>query len=118
MFEAFCPPHHADMAAAVEAFAQRKFGPGGVFHPDTPGAWSESAVVRGSAQPYTDEFKACVAHQAQYILDTFGKFPGTVPTLFIMNYVQAQHIDTEFYDHHFREGAYLGTHAAHQQRWH
>jgi len=48
----------------------------------------------------------------------FGKFPGTVPTLFIMNYVQAQHIDTEFYDHHFREGAYLRTHAAHQQRWH
>ena len=118
VFEAFCPPHHPDMAAAVEAFAQRKFGPGGVFHPDTPGAWSESAVVRGSAQPYTDEFKACVAHQAQYILGTFGKFPGTVPTLFIMNYVQAQHIDTEFYDHHFREGAYLGTHAAHQQRWH
>ena len=118
VFEAFCPPHHADMAAAVEAFAQRKFGPGGVFHPDTPGAWSESAVVRGSAQPYTEEFKACVAHQAQYILDTFGKFPGTVPTLFIMNYVQAQHIDTEFYDHHFRAGAYLDTHAAHQQRWH
>ena len=59
-----------------------------------------------------------MAHQAQYILDTFGKFPGTVPTLFIMNYVQAQHIDTEFYDHHFRAGAYLDTHAAHQQRWH
>ena len=35
-----------------------------------------------------------------------------------MNYVQAQHIDTEFYDHHFRAGAYLDTHAAHQQRWH
>ena len=70
MFEAFCPPHYPDMAAAVEAFAQRKFGPGGVFHPDTPGRVVGERRVRGGAQPYTDEFKACVAHQAQYILDT------------------------------------------------
>jgi hypothetical protein len=118
VFGAFCPPHHADMAAAVDALAQRKFGPGGVYNSETPGAWSESARIRGSAQPYTDEFKACVAHQSQYIYDTFGKFPGTVPTLFIMNYVQAQHIDTEFYDHHFRPGAYLETHREHLERWH
>ena len=61
---------------------------------------------------------ACVALQAQYILDTFGKFPGTVPTLFILNYVQAHHLDLEFYDHFFQPGAYLRTHADHMQRWH
>ena len=49
-----------------------------------------------------------MALQAQYILDTFGKFPGTVPTLFIMNYVQAHHIDMEFYDQHFRAGRLPG----------
>ncbi|MGN6380093.1 MAG: hypothetical protein ACTHNU_14160 [Gaiellales bacterium] len=118
VFEAFCPPHYPDMAAAVEALAQRKFGPGGVYNPATPGAWSESDRIRGSAQPYSAEFKACVAHQSQYILDTFGKFPGTVPTLFIMNYVQAQHIDLDFYDRHFRPGAYLSTHADHMAVWH
>lgn len=31
---------------------------------------------------------------------------------------QAQRIDTEFDDHHFREGAYPTTHAGHMQRWH
>jgi hypothetical protein len=36
VFEAFCPPHHPDTAAAVEAFAARKFGPGGPYHRDTP----------------------------------------------------------------------------------
>ena len=50
VFEAYCPPHYPDMAAAVEAFAERKFGPGGPFHPDTPGAWTDSPGVRGSAQ--------------------------------------------------------------------
>ena len=118
VFEAFCPPHHPDMAAAVEAFAARKFGPGGPYHRDTPGAWSDSPGVRGSAQVHSPEFKACVSLQAQYVHDTFGKFPGTVPSLMILNYVQAHHLDLEFYDRFFRPGAYLQTHADHMAAWH
>jgi hypothetical protein len=37
--EGFCPPHFSDMREAVEALCARKFGPGGPFHPDTPGPW-------------------------------------------------------------------------------
>jgi hypothetical protein len=118
VFEAFCPPHHADMAAAVEAFAERKFGAGGPFNPRTPGPWTDSPGFRGSAQVHDEQFKACVTLQAQYVLDTFGKFPGTVPTLFILNYVQAHHLDLEFYDRFFQPGAYLRSHADHMQRWH
>jgi hypothetical protein len=58
VFEAYCPPHHSDMAAAVEAFAVRKFGPGGPFNRDTPGAWSDSPGVRGSAQIHDDEVQS------------------------------------------------------------
>jgi hypothetical protein len=118
VYEAYCPPHYRDMADAVEAFAERKFGPGGPFHRDTPGAWTDSPGFRGSAQVHDETFKGCVALQAQYVFDTFGKFPGTVPTLFIMNYVQAHHLDLDFYDHYFRPGAYLRTHAEHMRRWH
>jgi hypothetical protein len=118
VFEAYSPPHYRDMRAAVEAFAKRKFGPGGPFHPDTPGAWSDSPGFRGSAQVHDEEFKACVALQAQYIFDEFGKFPGTVPTVFIMNYVQAHHLDLDFYDRFFKPGAYLPTHARHMETWH
>jgi hypothetical protein len=118
VFAAYTPPHYRDMAAAVEAFAERKFGPGGPFHRDTPGAWSDSPGFRGGAQVHDAEFKACVALQAQYVFDTFGKFPGTVPTLFIMNYVQAHHLDLDFYDRFFKPGSYLHTHAEHMERWH
>ncbi len=118
VFAAYCPPHYPDMAAAVEAFAQRKFGPGGPFHPGTPGAWKESARVRGAAEVHSDEFKACVALQAQYILDRYGKFPGTVPSLFCLTYLQAHHLDLEFYDEHFGPGAYLPTQADHMADWH
>jgi hypothetical protein len=118
VFEAFCPPHHADMAAAVEAFAARKFGAGGPFNAGTPGAWTDSPGFRGSATVHDEHFKACIALQAQYVVDTFGKFPGTVPTLFILNYVQAHHLDLEFYDRFFAPGSYLRTHTEHMQRWH
>jgi hypothetical protein len=118
VFEAYCPPHYPTMACAVEAFADRKFGPGGPFNSATPGAWTDSPGVRGSAQIHDEAFKACVAVQAQYVFDTFGKFPGTVPSVFIMNYLQAHHLDLDFYDRFFKPGAYLRTHAQHMQRWH
>jgi hypothetical protein len=118
VFEAYCPPHYQDMGAAVEAFAARKFGTGGPYNPETPGAWSDSPGVRGSAQVHDEHFKACVTTQAQYLYDTFGKFPATVPSLMILNYVQAHHLDLEFYDRLFKPGAYLRTHAEHMERWH
>jgi hypothetical protein len=118
VFEGFCPPHYPTMRAAVDAFCERKFGPGGPFHPDTPGPWKDSRKVRSSAQVHDENFRACVALQAQYAYDTFGKFPATVPTIFILMYVQAHHLDLEYYDTLFQPGAYLHTHAEHLERWH
>ena len=118
VFEGYCPPHYQNMRDAVEALASRKFGEGGVYNPDTPGAWSDSPKVRGNAVPYTEEFKECVALQAQYIYDTYGKFPGTIQSIFCFMYVQAQHLDLDFYDHYFKPGAYLTTHKEHMKKWH
>jgi hypothetical protein len=118
VMEGYCPPHYADMRAAVEALCQRKFGPGGPFHPGTPGPWKDSTKVRSAAQVHDEAFRACVALQAQYIYDTFGKFPGTVPSIFVIMYLQAHHLDLEFYDCFYQPGSYLRTHAAHMKQWH
>jgi hypothetical protein len=117
-FHAFCPPHFATMAQAVDAFCERKFGPGGPYHPDTPGPWRDSRTVRAAARPHDERFRACVTRQCEYTLETWGKFPGTVPSVWVMNFLQAQHIDLGFYDHHFRPGAYLETHRRHMEVWH
>lgn len=118
IFEGYCPPHYRDMREAIDKLAQRKFGDGGVYNPNTPGPWRDSPKVRASANPYSEEFKECVALQAQYIYDTYGKFPATVPSIFLLMYVQAQHIDLDFYDNYFKPGAYLTTHKEHMKRWH
>ncbi len=118
VFEGYCPPHYPDMRAAVEALCERKFGSGGPFHPDTHGPWKESRTVRSSAQIHNERFRECVALQAQYVYDTFGKYPATVPTIFILMYLQAHHLDLEYYDTLFEPGSYLRTHAEHLTRWH
>ena len=118
VMEGFCPPHYPDMRAAAEAVVRRKFGPGGPFHPDTPGPWKDSRKVRSAAAPHGEAFVECVAHQAQYLYDTFGKFPATVPSIYALTYLQAHHLDLEFYDEFHTPGAYLRTHAAHGERWH
>jgi hypothetical protein len=116
-FETLSPPHVASVAAGVEKLVARKYGPGAPFHPDTDGPWSDTPKVRGSALP-PDGIQEVVAAEASYIYDTFGKLPGTVPTVHVLMYLQAQHLDTEFYDKFFASGAYLPTHADHRARWH
>jgi hypothetical protein len=118
VFEAYCPPHVPDMRAAVDKLVELKWGQGGPFNAETPGPWKDTPKVRDSAEVYSEEFKECLALQCQYIFDKFGKFPGTVPSVMILTYLQAHHLDLAFYDHHFNPGAYLQTHAEHMKNWH
>ena len=54
---------------------------------------------------------------ATYVFDTFGRFPATVPAVFLKTYLQAHRLDTEFYDTHFSAGGYLKSHAEHDRNW-
>jgi hypothetical protein len=118
VYEALCPPYYTDMRAAVQTFVDRKFGERGTYNPDTPGPWKSSDKIKGSVSRYSTEFVDCLGEIAQYIYDKHGKFPDTFTTIVLPGFVQAQHIDTEFYDTYYKEGAYLDTHARHMETWH
>jgi hypothetical protein len=98
VYESFCPPYHADMAAAVRAFVALKFGPGGAYDPATGGPYRDNARVKAAAEPPAEALVAAVTEVAEYVWRSYGKFPGTVPTLFVRAYTQAHHLDPEFYD--------------------
>lgn len=116
--EGLCPPYVSDMREAVNIFVERKFGPEGAYDPSTPGAWRDTKAIKRGVTPYSEEFIDCLSEVAQYVYDTYGKFPNTFTTMVLSGYVQAVHIDTDFYDTHYQPGAYLPTHQDHMERWH
>lgn len=118
VYEALCPPFYPDMHEAVREFIRRKFGENGTYQPKERGPWKDSKSIKASVTPYSQEFADCMAAVAQYIFDKFGKFPGLRSTMMMPGFVQAHHLDTDFYEKFYNEGAYLKTHAEHMSNWH
>jgi hypothetical protein len=116
-FEGHTPPHFPDMRAAVMSVIERKFGTGGPFNTGTGGPYKKTEMVRVNAAPFGPDAIDCVVAIADYILETFGRFPATVPAIFTLMYLQAHKLDTGFYDTHFGGGAYLRTHAENERNW-
>ena len=117
LYQAFSPPFYTSMRAAVEAFLELKFGPGGTYDPTSPGPFKDNASIKREASHPSQALVDCVVANAEYIYDTFGKFPGTVPSIFIRYYTQAHRLETGFYDRFFGSGSYLDTHRRSVARW-
>jgi hypothetical protein len=117
-FEGLCPPYCTDMRAAAMKFNDRKFGPGGTFDPSRPGPFRDNASVKARVERYTPEFVDMLGEAAQYMYDTYGRFPATVPTFYMRAYTQAHHLETGFYDKFYGPGFYLDTHRTHMEKWH
>ena len=105
------------MRSAVEGFLELKFGKGGAYDTFSPGPFKNNQQVKSSASMPTDDVIDAVVATAEYIYDTFGKFPGTVPSIFVRYYTQAHRLETGFYDKYFTEGNYLDTHKRNVSRW-
>jgi len=116
LYECYSPPFYPDMRAATEALLEKKFGPGGTYDPNTPGPFQDPEMKGEASRPSKDVVN-CVAEVAQYIYDTYGKFPGTVPSIFVRYYVQAHRLDLDFYDRYFKSASYLDTHKDNATRW-
>lgn len=117
LYQAYSPPFYKNMRAAVEAFLEIKFGKDGCYDPDTSGPFKNNQKVKQEVTMPSEELIDAVVETAEYIYDTYGKFPGTVPSIFIRYYTQAHRLETGFYDKYFREGSYLGTHKRNVSRW-
>jgi hypothetical protein len=48
----------------------------------------------------------------------FGASPLSQDSIFVITFLQAHHLDLEFYDAFYKPGAYLKTHRVHMVRWH
>jgi hypothetical protein len=118
IYESLCPPYVTDMYEAAQKLAEQKFGNSGTYDPATGGPFRKSSEIKATALPYSQEQIDCIGEMAQYIYTTYGRFPARFPTILMRIYAQAHHLELEFYDRFFAEGAYLQTHAEHMKLWH
>lgn len=116
IFEAWCPPYVPDMHAAARRVAEVKFGAQGAYRAANGGAYTPA--IRATASAYSDELVECLGTVAQYLLDTYGKFPVTAPSILITPYVQAHHIDLAWYDRFLGPHSCLDSHRNHAATWH
>ena len=115
LYQSMSPPHYNTMSEAVDTFIEKKFGKDGTFrsqdHPYKNETFTDNANIPSK------ETINCVCEIAEYIFKEYGKFPGTVPSIFVRYYVQAHRLETGYYDKYFKPGAYTDTHKANVERW-
>jgi hypothetical protein len=120
IFEAYCPPYFPSMDAAVDAVLaprQPRDASANVTPPASAFLMSEADYRRGTVA-VSEEGIACTKAVCNYIYEMYGRFPGTLDAMHLMWFMQAHHLDTQYYDRFFHAGAYGPTHAAHLATWH
>lgn len=119
VFEGFCPPYYPSMDAAVDAVAARMAGEraapraGGA----APYAMSDAAFRRDLVE-ISDAGIACAKAVCTYIYETYGRFPASVDTMHLMWFMQAHHLDLDFYARFFHPAACGQSHRMHMANWH
>ena len=119
-FESFRPPYYKNMDAAVDAVVGKKFGPNGTFNPFSrkPTPYKNRADFLAHVPRTPEQTIEICKESCRYIWDTYGTFPSLVPAMQLYVYIQAQHIELDFYDKYYDGPAYLKTHKQHMEKWH
>jgi hypothetical protein len=119
-FETFRPPYYKDMDAAVDAVVAKKFGPNGTFNPfaKKPVPYKNRADFLRQVPRTPEKTVQICKETCRYIWDTFGTFPAFAPPTVLYVYIQAQHIELDFYDKYYDGPAYLKSHKDHMSKWH
>jgi len=118
LFEGLCPPYHT-MDEAVDIIVSKKWGKQGCFTaPEQQTLYTNERQVLGAVSHATEKVIQCTKDVANYVVETFGKFPATVDAMQLLVMIQAHHLELEFYDKFFKPGAYSETQRRHMSKWH
>lgn len=107
VFQAYCPPYYKDMNEAIDAFHEHKEA---AWKPEKPFPYAEPDKHLMRAPRPTETTIQIVKDVANYIYDTYGRFPAFVDPMYMRLVFQAMNIDVEFYDKFYPQGSYSERH--------
>jgi hypothetical protein len=116
VLEGFCPPYFPSMDAAVDAALARISQ--ARASETQPYVMPQSAYRDAIPRAPSAAGLACTKAVCRYIHDTYGRFPGSVDTMHLMWFMQAHHLDPDYYRRFFHSGALGPTHVEHMAAWH
>jgi hypothetical protein len=118
VFQAFCPPYYPSMNAAVDTLLRPLLRNNSSAQPGYVPYLIPDAEHQNGTVAISDEGIACTKAICNYIYETYGRFPGSLDAMHLMWFMQAHHLDTDYYNRFFRPGAYGHSHANHLSTWH
>ncbi len=107
VFESYSPPYYSSMDEAIDAFLEHKYE---AWKEDKPFPYKEPDKHLVKAPKPTETTIQIAKDVANYIYDTYGRFPAFVDPMYMRLVFQAMHIDPDFYDLYYPKGAYTNMH--------
>jgi hypothetical protein len=107
VFQGYCPPYYKNMDEAIDAFFEHKWAAWGK---DKPFPYTTPDKHLMMAPKPTETTIQIVKDVANYIYDTYGRFPAFVDPMYMRLVFQAMHIDPDFYDEYYPKGSYSDRH--------
>ncbi len=115
VFEALCPPYVNNMDQAVDKFLEQR----GLFWDEqNPYPYQDPRGILEDEYHPKEERIQIVKDFCAYVHENYGRFPAFLDPMFARLVFQAHHLDLDFYDKHYHEGAYTDLHKDHFKLWH
>jgi hypothetical protein len=122
VLEGYCPPYYRTMSEAVDtvvARMSRKHESAASPPPNRSAAhMMADTEFRDGMFEVSDEGIACAKAVCNYIYENYGRFPASVDAMHLMLFMQAHHLDLDYYAKFFHPGACGRTHEEHMNIWH
>jgi hypothetical protein len=115
VWEGYTPPGATSMEAAVRRVVDMKFGPEGAYRKIAGSPWKDPEMAMGIPRHEERAVEAAIAF-ADYVFDTYGRFPAHVDAFQAMMACQAHHLDLEFYDQFYPNSSIPSIHREHAER--
>ncbi len=115
VFEALCPPYVDNMRDAVDKFLEQR---GRFWEEDNPYPYQNPEGVLADEYHPSEVRIEIVKDFCSYVFENYGRFPAFLDPMFARLVFQAHHLDLDFYDKYYNEGAYTDVHKNHFKLWH
>ena len=117
VWEGPTPPFVPSMKDAVTSLVASKFGPNGTYGKPSEQPWTNPKAAQQVPQHSERAIDATIAF-ADYVLDTYGRFPAHADACKSIVACQTHHLDEEFYATFYPDSTLPDAHREHMHVWH